>query len=218
MSEASSPAYTTSILLHAPFEDLDEFFQCLDAGIVKQMEAGHPGFDKKLRYRDSATGEITDEVEKDKHHSTVHLCAYPFDFPVGDRESEWEKSLQFGRSSSSSTATAAAAGGARVKVMEFDRWGFNFALEPDWRERAGHNFSFKDLFPKCTAWLTRQGGGYHWMKIERKMLFAYKVKSSRNSQHCFQTIKHKSLHLMFAEMEEIIELPASWKMNKKAKK
>lgn len=218
MANQSMPAYTTSIIVPTAFEDIDEFFQCLEEGIGKQMGEGHPSADRMTKYTDKVTGTVREVVNGDgdakfgsKRKFTVHLYPYPSSFPTAEYKSEWH--YNSGGSEKLNITT-----GNLEKVITFTRWSFSFALSPNWKDNSSHTFSFANQFPKCAKWLTHDTDKYYWMLISRKKLFAFNRKAGPKTKPCFETIiKHTSIHDMFAEMEVMLELPKAWNA-KKAKK
>ena len=68
-------------------------------------------------------------------------------------------------------------------------------------------------FPKCSKWLTHPAGICHRMELAAGVLRAFKGKSKAggDSKAAYTTVKHSSLHDLFADMETQIVLPKSWK-------
>ena len=100
----------------------------------------------------------------------------------------------------------------RKVVGRWKRWAFNFALQPGSLEASKAEFSFTRQFPKCSKWLTHPSKISYWMFMENGVLNAVKGKSSKKGDNVVhQTLKHTTLHEMFADMECQIVLPKSWK-------
>jgi hypothetical protein len=75
-------------------------------------------------------------------------------------------------------------------------------------------FSFNKQFPKCNAWLTYSSSISYYMTLEFGILKAMKGKFNprKGENVLYQTLKHDSLHAVFADMESQLVLPKSWKL------
>lgn len=195
------PAYTSSIEINEAFQDVDEFWECLDRGIARQVCEDHPTCDYVTRTKDKNTGRVTIEPKINEHigtQFTVHLVPYPSSCPPSNYKEEYRDENEGMLTCNSNLGT-------------LSRWGFSFALPRDWRDSVrNHTFSFAAQFPKCAKWLTFSTK-YYWMRIEAGKLAAFNKKSSaKGDVPVYETMKQKSLHLMFLDMEQMIQLPASW--------
>lgn len=217
-------SYTSSLECLAPFSDMDEAWLCFEKGIEKQVSPGYPS---NLRRKEvvKPDGEIeiqTIDEDADKKSGmpkfTVHVRPYPMAVPPAQYKSEYVEDWGAMAMCSSSPERE-----ARKVRRSWSRWAFNFALPNEEVLRtAVERFSFSKQFPKCALWLT--GGGktsYHWMTFEMGVLKAVKGKAAMRKPEnvVHQTARHAELHAMFAEMEELIDLPKAWVAKaKKARK
>ena len=75
-------------------------------------------------------------------------------------------------------------------------------------------FSFNKQFPKCNAWLTYSSSIAYYMTLEFGILKAMKgkINPKKGENVVHETLKHDSLHALFADMESQLVLPKSWKL------
>lgn len=204
------PGYQSSVLVEDVFPDMDELWHTLERGIAKQTGPGFPEH-RVLKKIQRPNGEIYEECNDDGPDRTrisVHCQAYCSTTPTSEYRPEMTK-CPF---SSGSHEYGLPKGD--IVIESWSTWCFNFALPRDWRSAPDlPNCSFVKCFPKCALWLTHPSKIAFWMSCERGVLSAMKGKFKfgvgPNVVH--KTLKHNSVHAMFADMESQIELSKSWK-------
>jgi hypothetical protein len=201
------PAYQSSVLVPKVFPDMDELWHTLERGIAEQTAPGFPEHNIVMKIQ-RPNGEIYEKTRGGgigRTRFSIHCRAYPSTTPVSEYGPEMIKSYRpddYGLPQGD-------------KVIEsWASWCFNFALPRNWRSGPDvPNCSFVKCFPKCALWLTHPSKTALWMSCERGVLSAmkgkFKLREGPNVVH--KTLKHSSVHAMFADMESQIELPKSWK-------
>jgi hypothetical protein len=152
-------------------------------------------------------------MEERNSDSSVILQAYPTNLPSSEYKPEMMKDLMWEE------------WGSTIKVdptvASWSRWAFNFSLPVDWRTDPRNTaFSFTAQFPKCALWLTHPTSSAHWLSLERGVLCAIKGKNNPQGANnvVHKTLKHDTLHAVFADMEEQLILPVSWNYKPTGKK
>ena len=206
------PAYTSSLECLVPFKDLDEAFYSFDQGIKKQVSPGYPAYEE-IEEVEKADGRIVKQKKQrpsDDLDFGVIVRPYPSSVNPSEYKSEYHKDSMFGCGDMDSWNSKVDPD--RKVVGRWKRWAFNFALQPGSLEASKAEFSFTRQFPKCSKWLTHPSKISYWMFMENGVLNAVKGKSSKKGDNVVhQTLKHTTLHEMFADMECQIVLPKSWK-------
>lgn len=213
-----NPAFTGSIQLNKRFDDMDEFWECLNQGIAKQEDPGHPYKQVMVTLRNEKTEEVfrTEEDPDLFKDFEVHLHAYPCSTPPSTYAAEFTVDPDIFYMGEFREKDASRDPNLK-KIRSESRWGFSFALSPDWRANKTHSFSFTKQFPKCSKWTSYDPNKNHWFRIAGNRLYAYKrVNGREEPDPAFSTSTYSSLHAMFTEMESNIVLPAAWSKKRKA--
>lgn len=202
------PSFTSSIECPYPFENVDEMFLCFEKGIIKQSEPNHPAMIIRKTLKNLTTGVVSEEV-KEMKEMEVHLRPYAASVDPATYKSEYIQTDMFAMDS-------LYRGNKDMKTLkEEERWAFNFALDAAELPQLLHNvnFSFARQFPKCTKWLVHPSKQSHWFSLEHGSLKAMKHKCvvGKQTEPIYETAKYSNVHDMFADMEEQLVLPKSWK-------
>lgn len=186
-------AYQSCIHGLASFDNMDEFFLCLEKGIIQQQGPDYPKYISKTTIRE-ADGSIS--VTEVARNSRVHLRPYPTSVNSSSYADEYfDDSFR-----------------KEKHMLKLEtRWAAAFSLDANWKSQ--EHFSFHQQFPKCAKWLTYNPKKSYRMVFEAGILSLMTSKQvhGKDSKVDYKSMKHANVHDAFADIEVQLVLPKSWK-------